>query len=207
MISQDIKELFLLRYLCAVDSGDLEEQANLLAEAKNSPILVDAIWETHLAYEEQHQTEERVVAAASQTFSAPLVRSLTGLNAENRQFAVELPVPPVTWRDVAVRLRSDAPTEMTQPAEHVIISRIADRLESLPGDEQVPTSLTQRDTRTLLTRVAQVGQGIGVSVVRFVQETLLAVAMEREGTFRLAAARRERLRNDKRPSGDKSGEK
>ena len=200
------RERRLQAYIAAVTSGDLEEQDRLLDRFQEDTAFVDAAWEIHVVLNEEAAVERRNAEASASAFREGQVRdlasaTLTGLVVASRREAAEMlaaqiadgeieELPPLSVRDVAMRLQNDVTEGRVPHAIQQYVRQAANRLLSL-SDPLEPEHLTERGAETLLHRLGLAA--IGNRIVGLFHEAALSLNLARQqDSIQLAAARRQR---------------
>jgi hypothetical protein len=177
------REKIVLRYLVALDGGDLDTIAAILQEAEQDAELEKMLLEVNdLAAAELNQADDaQAVAAQDAVIVAELVQ--TYLVSTLSESAPE--PPPLTVGNVIARIHADA------AAQQVRVER-----ESLAATRPYQSLETPLPADLSLRRVAQLLEQLDVKVSRRFQdlfrETALFLRMGRnQGMARLAATRRQ----------------
>ena len=206
------RERIIRQYIEALDIGDIDAQDRFLAEAmafsaeQADDGLEATLWEVQMVIGTDLQAAdiaaqtirdkaeaEQVLILAQASFATPAAASLGELQAKQAVFmaddeALEEP-PPLTLRDVAVRLRMDIRrvSPRLAPAVRDLVTHLEIRHGAVPVDK---ADLSERGARSLLGRLGldTASSWLGKPF----HEAILSLQISREQELRLAAARRSR---------------
>lgn len=187
--SQHEREKLLYRYTNALERGDFDTVAVVLAAAEYDAALERMILEINEVY--QQECEARLQASDDALIQQLLHQYMPTAMANEQE--AEAPSP-VTVNDVIARLRSDV--EMTRDVKQEM-QAVSKHLQRT--DEPLPENLSQRGVRQFFERL---GLSVSQPLQKRFRKVAILLSMGREQQV-LAATRRQKKQQAKSPRREK----